>query len=500
MTYKTYRTYPLRFVLRGLLALLALLALPTHASTTWSVQDHGTMQSLRGIVGSDTVLIAVGNSGNIMRSTDDGETWALVSSPSTVWWHDVSVAANGDLYAVGDSGTYATSDNDGATWSPASLGASNTFYDIDRTSSSTGYVVGAGGTAIYYANGSWHIGAPNVTETLYAVQDNGDGTAWIVGGAGRLLKASSNGISWTNFGRIGSDNLWGVYFESASTGWIVGENGTFKKTSDGGVGWVDVDVTGLGIQHLYDIKALGNRLVVAGDKIVLISEDGGDTWTAHDFVDENITFFAAYLRDAQDLWVAGTDYDVYSSVYNYEVIEEVVEEEPSAAESVDPGFSLGESAEAEPGNLVKLACVGETDVNNPCRAVYYYATDGKRHAFPNEKVFFTWFDDFDDVIEVSADFLSDLSLGGNVTYHPGTRMVKFQSVRTVYAVEAKGVLRAISSEAVASELYGIDWNQQIDDISDAFYGNYDFGEMIDSADDYDKDEVEDSVDSLDDNF
>ena len=79
-------------------------------------------------------------------------------------------------------------------------------------------------------------------------------------------------------------------------------------------------------------------------------------------------------------------------------------------------------------------------------------------------------------------------------------MVKFQSVHTVYAVARYGELRAIASEDVASDLYGSDWNQQIDDISDAFFGNYDFGETIESAEDYDVDDAENSVESLNDNF
>ncbi|TAL49898.1 hypothetical protein EPN81_04280 [Patescibacteria group bacterium] len=482
------------------LLILLLLPLSIRAETTWTVQDDGTMQSIRGITGSGDVLVAVGNTGNRMRSTDAGATWTLLSSSGSVWWHDVDVAANGDFLAVGESGAYAYSEDDGATWASASLGVSNTFYDIDRAASSTGYVVGASGTVVYYANGNWFSGTPNVTETLYAVQDNADGTAWVVGGAGRFLKASNNGITWTNFGRIGSDTLLGVYFESASTGWIVGENGTFKKTTDGGVSWLTVSVSGLSTQHLSDIQAVGDRMVVAGDKIVLLSEDGGDTWTSESFVDENITFYTSYVRDESHVWVAGTDYDVYSSVYHYEVVEDVVEEEPATEESVDPGFSLGEPAEAEPSNLIKLTCEEGADVNDPCRAVYYYATDGKRHAFPNEKVYFTWFDNFDDVIEVSADFMSDLTLGSNVTYHPGTRMVKFQSVPTVYAVARYGELRAIASEDIASDLYGSDWNQQIDDISDAFFSNYSFGETINSVQDYNKDEAQASVNSLDDNF
>ncbi|MEK7123139.1 MAG: hypothetical protein AAB855_04790, partial [Patescibacteria group bacterium] len=200
---------------------------------------------------------------------------------------------------------------------------------------------------------------------------------------------------------------------------------------------------------------------------------------------------AAY-DESGDLWAAGTDFDVWSSVYAYEVEEveevvEVIEEET-------------EAAEAEPNSLIKMTCEGDTDVNDPCRAVYFYGSDEKRHAFPNENVFYTWYEDFVAVVEVSADFMSDLSLGSNVTYHPGTKMVKFQSVRTVYAVSAQGVLRAIVSEEVASDLYGADWNQQIDDISDAFLGSYAFGEDINSAEDYDVEAQTDSVEGLDDNF
>lgn len=156
------------------------------------------------------------------------------------------------------------------------------------------------------------------------------------------------------------------------------------------------------------------------------------------------------------------------------------------------------SSEAEEGNLLKLACPGGESATDPCRAVYYYGTDGKRHAFPNEKVFFTWYEDFDDVIVVTSDFLASLTLGRNVTYHPGSTMVKFITVNTVYAVGEDGELRGINSEDTARSIFGSTWNQQIHDISDAFYGNYTFGEDIDSTSDYDPDDAYDAVDSIDD--
>ena len=62
------------------------------------------------------------------------------------------------------------------------------------------------------------------------------------------------------------------------------------------------------------------------------------------------------------------------------------------------------------------------------------------------------------------------------------------------------MLRGITSEDVATDLYGSDWNTKIDDISDAFFGNYSFGDDVDDASDYDVDDALDSVSSLDDNF
>ncbi len=135
-------------------------------------------------------------------------------------------------------------------------------------------------------------------------------------------------------------------------------------------------------------------------------------------------------------------------------------------------------AETEANTLVKLPCSATASVNDPCKAVYFYGSDGKRHAFPNDKVFFSWYTDFSSVKEVSPAFLSSLPLGKNVTYRPGIRLVKFQTVPTVFAVSAKGTLRPIASEDVAARLYGATWNKQVDDIADVFYGNYLMGTRI----------------------
>ena len=135
---------------------------------------------------------------------------------------------------------------------------------------------------------------------------------------------------------------------------------------------------------------------------------------------------------------------------------------------------------ATAGTLIKTTCSAGAAADDPCTAVYYLTSDGLRHAFPNDKVFFTWYENFDGITTISAADMTKYTLGKNVTYRPGTRMVKFVTSNTVYAVSRGGELRPIASEAVATALYGTTWNTQIDDISDAFYGNYTFGSTIDS--------------------
>lgn len=111
----------------------------------------------------------------------------------------------------------------------------------------------------------------------------------------------------------------------------------------------------------------------------------------------------------------------------------------------------------------------------------YYLNGGKRYVFPNQKTYMTWYPDFSGVVTVSDSELSGYPLGGNVTYRAGTRLVKIDTVPTVYAVEPGGVLRSILSEANAAALWGSDWNKKIDDVPDSFWVNYSVGSDLDAG-------------------
>lgn len=131
----------------------------------------------------------------------------------------------------------------------------------------------------------------------------------------------------------------------------------------------------------------------------------------------------------------------------------------------------------ESGDLIKLPD-DKNAATNVDSAVYYFADDGLRYVFPNSKTYFTWYTDFSGVKEIGAEQLGTIGIGGNVTYRPGTRMIKVESDPKVYVVDRGGVRRAIASEGAAVALYGATWNKTIDDVPDGFFSNYIEGSTV----------------------
>ncbi|MFH1620565.1 MAG: hypothetical protein ABIB04_00595 [Patescibacteria group bacterium] len=141
------------------------------------------------------------------------------------------------------------------------------------------------------------------------------------------------------------------------------------------------------------------------------------------------------------------------------------------------GLALSSATQAttlSPGDLIK----------GPLDAVYYYAANGKRLVFPTEKTYMTWYTDFTSVKTITSDELAAISMGGNVTYRPGVKLVKVTTDPKVYAVSKGGTLRWVKTETLAAALYGTDWNTKIDDVPDTYFTNYIAGAPIEYTSDY----------------
>ena len=169
-------------------------------------------------VDSQTVVI-VGGQGTILRSTDGGVTWNLVSSPSPgVTLNSVVGLPGGVLLAAGSYGDLIASNNGGASWYP------------------------------YYPHGGLQgnvseMGFPSLSFG-YAATDSG------------LYFSQDAGETWTAAHLPASPPVQSAGFANSQVGWInAGLNGAIYRTTDGGAHWNEV---GLGMTPVSatDIVAL----------------------------------------------------------------------------------------------------------------------------------------------------------------------------------------------------------------------------------------------------
>lgn len=138
------------------------------------------------------------------------------------------------------------------------------------------------------------------------------------------------------------------------------------------------------------------------------------------------------------------------------------------------GSQAAVTSSFNPGSLIK----------GSGQAVYYFAENGKRFVFPNEKTYFTWYTNFDTVLQIPDTLLYAIPIGGNVTYRPGKKMVKITTDPKVYVVDTGGYLRHVTTEQLAQTFYNINWKNQIDDVPDAFFTNYKIGNAITTSAEY----------------
>jgi hypothetical protein len=113
-------------------------ATPANASAgTWTEPTTGVSNHLHSIASDAAgVVIAVGDAGRVLRSTDDGASWSTVTS-------GVSTALRGVAYAGSDMGFVAVGDSsvvltsaDGSSWSSQSSPATD---DLEWVATSAGY-------------------------------------------------------------------------------------------------------------------------------------------------------------------------------------------------------------------------------------------------------------------------------------------------------------------------------------------------------------------------
>lgn len=192
------------------------------------------------------------------------------------------------------------------------------------------------------------------------------------------------------------------------------------------------------------------------------SADGGLTWEeiAHNRPNGNGSYawkVPARSTDAGLIRVEATDLaapyasDVSNDYFSIQV----------------PGVRLPDADAFTPGALIKAEGLP---------AVYYLAEDNTRRPFPDERVFQTWFKNFDEVREVPLHRIARYRMGAPMLPKPGTAFLQINSDPKLYWIDrVDNRAHWIKSESTASLLAGPQWREMIIDLGATIFPSVLFG-------------------------
>lgn len=235
-----------------------------------------------------TIWLAAGN--GLIRATDHGRKWTLVTGSDVTEIRDVTVDRNapGTIYFGYSHGIRVTHDN-GATWQEIGNTLHRKFTEsirVDRTKS--GLVLAGGEEGIYRSEDggqTWHLAGAAGWQIMHIEQSPHDGCFWLATTQGGGLFASHDcGKTFESAGNIGvGRSLYDVAFDPVTPGRIaVGGWGPGVVVSeDSGKTWRQRNA-GLPRPDVLSIAfdpAKGG-LLYAGvhEEGIYVSADAGQTW------------------------------------------------------------------------------------------------------------------------------------------------------------------------------------------------------------------------------
>jgi len=216
------------------------------SGATWSPVGAPSGLRLYGVTAiSTTAVVAVGEKGASLRSTDAGRTWQPVEVDKTAWLATVS-ASGQTLVATGESGKIFRSENGGTKWSNLQKAPPLPAYITAVARPSADVVVVAGNTTIMRSvRGGPFERAKSVNKKYINALAFADPLVGVAAGQdGSMQRTTDGGATWVEVASGTKRFVQGVVFTDARTGIAIGsgwgEGPLLVGTADAGRTWQPV--------------------------------------------------------------------------------------------------------------------------------------------------------------------------------------------------------------------------------------------------------------------
>jgi hypothetical protein len=239
--------------------------------TTWDNGTSGTKIELNEIAYGDSTFVSVGQSGTTLYSSNNGTSWSAGTCDEC---DHLTGVAYGDNTFIGVASTYVIKSTDnGSNWNKKGAGV----RVVDVAFGNSNFVgCGAIGAILFSDNNGdgWETGDSDASSTTFSSITFGNNQFFSVGNRGKLIKATDNFSDWTNVDSTVPKNLSSIVIGN-NTFVAVGYKTVIVSTDNGSNFTVKED------EYTFNDVTYGNGVFVAvgDDEKIYTSTDDGDTWT-----------------------------------------------------------------------------------------------------------------------------------------------------------------------------------------------------------------------------
>ena len=272
------------------------------------LMDVAFADANRGVIGGfndpSDIRHHTGAEGVVGYTADGGRTFHTLKTKSHIW--AVGHEAGGSFWALGPG--VLRSDDAGKTWERAGGGGGSTAAQFRFGKKGRGLLASGNLYRLDEKNAFQALTTPAKDLRAVAMGTGKFGVA--AGDHGNLLITRDGGNTWTLCPdwRTGGRNRHPNYFRGAAAGgegsaWIVGDNGIVIRTTDAGESF-DVKHIGEG-DFLTAVRfADARRGWAMSTHHVYRTDDGGDTWTKQPTAG-GVSMQGLSILDADTAWIAG---------------------------------------------------------------------------------------------------------------------------------------------------------------------------------------------------
>lgn len=300
----------------------------TDAGNIWQqVSTPTTITSLKMFFATPLVGYAIGMgqfSGSfLLRTSNGGNTWTDQPLPSFRTPRDIFFRNALEGWIVGDEGLILQTTDGGATWQDRSLvGTSPPYLQFVRFNSASNgvafgrsFVFSPAFTVARSTDGgsTWALQTSGLQNFMSAGDQLSENSIVSAGSGGLIIRSADLGQNWSFSMGLPTGDLAAIDFHDSLLGIAVGSLGRIVRTTNGGSAWNEILA---GISHpLNSIQFVSRDSVIAGGSgtgfpsigpAILTSTDGGLIWTNKArSIEEQFQVTAISLYGRGRCWIAG---------------------------------------------------------------------------------------------------------------------------------------------------------------------------------------------------